>query len=276
MRIQLPDLQGKDLFNYLVTNKKELIRKKKLLPIKSDPIFATADAILPLKENAFKDGSETQESVDTGTVLVEVVGNSAWFCDSHGDVLTDTCYDKSVREQGALLPHIKDHQHESTSHVGDVQEVFTKKISLKRLGLDMAGNTTSVLWKTLIRKDYDEKVYKFYRAGKMNQHSIGLQYLSIGLCINDKDYLPEYELWQKYYDKVINKSFIDEKMFFWVVPEIKIFENSCVLLGANPLTPTYSIGKEGEIESTEELPAPTTTQQPQKKKFDFKSLIINK
>jgi hypothetical protein len=270
MRILLPDLQGKDLFNYLVTNKKELIRKKKLLPIKSDPIFATTERIIPLKTETQKDGKETQESIDTGEFLVDVVGNSAWWCDSHMDVLTDTCYDKSVREQGALLPHIKDHDHVSTSHVGDVQEVYNKRISLKRLGLDMPGSTTSVLWKTLIKKDYDEKVYKFYKAGKMNQHSIGLQYLSIGLCINDKDYLPEFELWGKYYDKVINKSLIDEKMFFWIVPEIKIFENSCVLLGANQLTPTYATESKELEDITEPLPAETTTEQPKLKKLNFK------
>jgi hypothetical protein len=273
MRIQLPDLTGKDLFNYLVTNKKDLIRKKKLLPIKSDPLFATAERIVPLKETAIKDGKETQESIDTGELLVDVVGNSAWWCDSHMDVLTDTAYDKSVREQGNLLPHIKDHDHTSTSHVGDVQEVYTKKISLKRLGLDMPGTTTSVLWKTMIRKDYDEKVYKFYKAGKIQQHSLGLQYLSIGLCINDKDYLPEFELWKKYYDKVINKEKIDESMFFWIVPEIKIYENSCVLLGANILTPTYATQKELE-DITEQLPAETTTEQPKKKKLNFGSLII--
>lgn len=272
MRIKLPDLPQKELFNYLVTNKKELIRQKKLLPIKSDAIFAQAERITLLKESDEKAGNETQETVDTGQLLVEVVGNSAWVCDSHMDVLTDTAYDKSIKEQGALLPHIKNHDHSADAHVGDVQEVYKKLVSLKRLGFDDKGSTTCMVWKTLIRKDYDEKIYKFYKNGKINQHSIALQYLSIGLCINDKEYLPEYELWAKYYDKIVNKSLIDEKSYFWIVPEIKAFENSCVLFGANSGTPTLS-QEEKELLSTEQPPAPTTTEQPQLKKFNFSPLF---
>lgn len=265
MRIQLPDLPQKELFNYLVTNKKELIRKKKLFPIKSDEIFATAERITQLKEGDQKDGNETQEPVDTGRLLVEVVGNCAWFCDSHMDVLTDTSYDKSIKERGNLLPHIKNHDHSADAHVGDVQEVYKKVISLKRLGLEKAGSTTGLMWKTLIRKDYDEKIYMFYKNGKINQHSIALQYLSIGLCINDKDYLPEYELWNKYIEKIINKELVEEKGFFWIVPEIKIFENSAVLFGANSLTPTTS--REEKENVTDVPPVETTTNQPKKKLF---------
>jgi hypothetical protein len=268
MRIKLPDLPQKELFNYLTTNKKELIRQKKLLPIKSDGIFATAERITPLKEADEKAGNETQETIDTGQLLVEVVGNSAWFCDSHMDVLTDTAYDKSIKEQGALLPHIKNHDHSADAHVGDVQEVYKKLVSLKRLGLEEKGSTTCMVWKTLIRKDYDEKIYKFYKNGKINQHSIALQYLSIGLCINDKEYLPEYELWSKYFDKIINKSLIEKSGYFWIVPEAKIYENSCVLFGANSLTGTLSTEEKDLI--TELSPAETTTEQPKKKGLNFK------
>ena len=272
MRIKLPDLSGKAMFDYLTINKKELIRQKKLLVIKSEPIFATADLIVPLKEgNVEKAGNETQETIDTGKLLVEVVGNTAWWCDYGMDVLTDKSYDKSITEQGALLPHIKNHDHSADAHVGDVQEVYKKLISLKRLGLELKGSTTGIVWKTLIRKDYDEKIYMFYKNGKINQHSIALQYLSIGLCINDKDYLPEYELWNKYYDKVINKGVIDAKGFFWVIPEAKVYENSCVLFGMNSLTPTLSTEEKDLI--TELSPALTTTEQPKKKGLNFKPFL---
>lgn len=269
MRIQLPDLKGKEMFDYLVTNKKELIRKKKLMPIKSEPMFSIAEHIMPIKNETEKAASESP-SVDTGNLLVDVVGNAAWWCDYGMDVLTDKSYDKSVAEQGAFLPHIKNHDHSADAHVGDVQEVYTKKISLKRLGLkDRDGSTTAVLWKTMIRKDYDEKIYKMYKAGKINQHSIALQYLSIGLCINDKDYLPEFEMWGKYASKVINNDLINEKGFFWIVPEIKIFENSCVLFGMNMLTPTLS----QEQKDIELPPATTTTEQPSKKVLNFGAFI---
>lgn len=276
MRIQLPDLKDKAMFDYLVKNKKELIRKKKLMPIKSQPLFSTSEMILPLKDGMDVKAAKGDESIDTGKLLVEVVGNAAWFCDYGMDVLVDTGYDKSIKEQGALIPHIKNHNHEADAHVGDVQEVYRKGVSLSRLGLaGKTGSAQCMCWKTIIRKDYDEKIYMMYKAGKINQHSICLQYLSIGLCINDKDYLPEFELWGKYYDKIINKEVVDEKSFFWIVPEFKVFENSCVLFGMNMLTPTLS-AEEKELIDTIEPPAETMTQEPLKKKLNFKSLIINK
>lgn len=273
MRIKLPELENKAMFDYLVKNKKELIRQKKLLPIKSQDLFSTSEMIMPLKTNEIDEkAAKTEEPVDTGKLLVEVVGNAAWFVDYGMDVLVDTGYDKSIKEQGALLPHIKNHDHSADAHVGDVQEVYRKAVALKRLGFDMKGSTQCICWKTIIRKDYDEKIYMFYKNGKINQHSICLQYHSIGLCINDKNYLPEYELWSKYYDKIINKEAIDTKKFFWIVPEFKVFENSCVLFGMNMLTPTLSTEeKEGDI--TVPPPVVTTTEGPKKKRLNFKPII---
>lgn len=80
-----------------------------------------------------------KEVEDEGTCLVKVVANSAWWCDSQMDVLTDGCYDKSIKEKGILIPHIADHCHKSTNHVGDVQAVYTQLIALRDLGLDMNG-----------------------------------------------------------------------------------------------------------------------------------------
>jgi hypothetical protein len=149
-----------------------------------------------------------------------------------------------------------------------VQAVYKQQISLKDLGLDMNGKTTALVFETLVREDYNEDTYKFYKNGKINQHSIGLMYISLGLCINNKDYLPEYELWGKYYDKVINKDVVDEAGYFWIVPEIKVLENSCVLFGSNELTPTL------EVISNE--PSEDDTQgKSNGKELDTKSIITN-
>ena len=103
---------------------------------------------------------------------------------------------------------------------------------------------------------------------KINQHSIGLMYISLGLCINNKDYLPEFELWGKYYDKVINKDVVDEAGYFWIVPEIKVLENSCVLFGSNELTPTLEV-------ISNEPPEDGTQGKSNEKELDTKSIITN-
>ncbi len=243
-RITIPEnLEGKALYKFLVENKSKLIATKKASIKYSDSIVCQPSFIKlsVIKTSANKSGIQLVEECEEGTLNVKVVGNAAWWCDSQMDVLTDTCYDKSIKERGTLIPHIADHIHLSTSHVGDVKAVYTQVIPLKDLGLDMKGSTTCACMETLIREDYNEFTYRFYKNGKINQHSIGLQYMSIGICINDKDYLPEYTLWEKYYDKVINKDLVDAKGYFWIVPEIKWLENSCVLMGANELTPTLEV-----------------------------------
>ena len=259
MKTTIPEnLKGKELFKFLIENKSKLIATKKAAIKYADPVVFNAAIITPIKSGAAKAMGEGDETVipGMGQLNVKTVANTAWWCDSHMDVLTDKSYNKSVKEKGVLIPHIEDHIHKSTSHVGDVTKVYTQSIGLKELGLNAAGTTTVLVFETTVREDYNAKAYKFYKMGKINQHSIGLIYLSIGLCINDKDYLPEFELWNKYYDRVINKDLIDERGYFWIVPEIVIMENSCVLFGANELTPTLP----GEEKTdTDEEPSHTDT-----------------
>ena len=265
------NIKGKELFDYLVKNKAEIIRIKRANIKESDSIMHPISLLVKGKEASFKSASNptlVKEVEDEGTCLVKVVANSAWWCDSQMDVLTDGCYDKSIKEKGVLIPHIADHCHKSTNHVGDVQAVYKQQISLKDLGLDMNGKTTALVFETLVREDYNEDTYKFYKNGKINQHSIGLMYISLGLCINNKDYLPEFELWGKYYDKVINKDVVDEAGYFWIVPEIKVLENSCVLFGSNELTPTLEV-------ISQEPPEDGTQGKSNENELDTKSIITN-
>ena len=244
MEIQLPSLKGKELFKYLVENKKSIISTKKAGIKYADTVFNAP--MVHTKTSSSKALQMVKEVEDDGELLVTVVANTSFWCDSQDDVLTDTCWDKSVSEKGTSIPHIADHCHKSTSHVGDVKSIYSKKVSLKDLGLNQNGSGTCLIFETLIKEDYNEDVYKFYKNGKINQHSIGLQYVTIGLCINDKSHVAEFDLWNKYYSKVINKEKVDECGYFWIVPEIKLLENSCVLFGSNELTPTLDVSIESE------------------------------
>jgi DNA-directed RNA polymerase subunit RPC12/RpoP len=58
----------------------------------------------------------------------------------------------------------------------------------------------------------------------------------------------------------------DEYGFFWVVSEIKLLENSCVLFGANELTPTL------EVQDSSNQPAKSTDHYPLNS--DTKSMIV--
>lgn len=277
MRIKLPEgLSKKELQQFLIQHKSAIIQKKRAGLIKSDP-FVHSGFIVTDRGEIKAQGKEDDES-NTDPFGVKVVANSAWWADSYMDVLTDTCYDKSVKEKGILIPHIKNHAWDDcTSHVGDVQAVYTQLIPLKDLGVNKAGKTTCLIFETKIRNDYDEKVYRFYKNKKINQHSIGLYYVQIELAIDYEDSEKEYDFWKKYIDRIINKDAVVEAGYFWLVSEIKLIENSCVLFGANELTPTLEIfDAKSLLVSTEGEPDLSTHSQPNNNKttsIDYASLI---
>lgn len=204
----------------------------------------------PQKESQSKASSLKPSA--PGTLDVTIVCNSAWFLDSQLDVLTSASYSKSIATKGTNIPHIADHRQSSIAHVGDVTKVYTKEIPLKELGLDSEGSTTSLIMESTVREDYNDDVYKFYKNGKINQHSIGLRYVDIKLAVNSKheNDKEEFAVWEEGYPNIINKELADKHGYFWLVKEVNVIENSCVLFGANSLTPTLAVKSDTVTKAT--------------------------
>jgi hypothetical protein len=251
----LKDLEGKALFKYLVENKEALIAEKKSVIKHGDP-FSFTPAVSRLKVK--KDGSivkaDTAEDddgdagADAGTMIpdddsvhVTVVANTANWCDSQLDVLIPDCWKNTIKQRKGMIPHLHDHIHQIEAKVGEVAKIYSKDMKLSDLGLNLAGSTQVLIFETDVMKSYNEKIFNQYKLKKIKQHSIGLQYVKISLCINDEDSEKEYDFWNKYYPQVINKDVVDLRGYFWVVTEIKLLENSCVLFGSNELTPTLDV-----------------------------------
>ena len=235
-----------EYFKYLKSNKALLITEKQLEVKFTDSI--THAPSIARREPKVSTEKALGDSPDEGiperdSIDVTVVCNTAWFCDSQMDVLTDGSYTKSIKAKGTSIPHIADHRQSSTAHVGDVTAIYTKVFPLSELGLSQEGETTALVMESTVRKDYNDDVYKFYANGKINQHSIGLRYNDMEIAINSKheDYKEEFAVWEENYPKVINKDKVDERGYFWVIKEVDVIENSCVLFGANSLTPTLSM-----------------------------------
>lgn len=251
--MNLDNLHGEELFSYLRTNKKTLLQVKKEGLKFSDSLVSnvvvTPREVKTESSESSKDDGETPPSDplgDPNSLDVTIVCNTAWVCDSQMDVITDKAYDESIATRGTSIPHIADHRQSSTAHVGDVTKVYTKVLSLKDLGLDQSGTTTALIMESTVRKDYNEDVFKFYSNGKINQHSIGMSYSELKLAINSSHEQDKVEkaIWDANYPKVINKDIVDKRGYFYLIPKVDIRENSCVLFGANPLTPTLSVKSE--------------------------------
>lgn len=234
MRRAIPEFNTKkEKFDYLVSNKKTLIKEKKSLPIKSDPFFGAV--VKGQKSEVIKADHE-----DNDKVTVDVIANMSNFFDSHGDVSLPNSWNKSISER-ILIYHLKNHDHTTDGIVGDVLKMHNQDIVLKTIGIDSDVKTSQALMmKSEVKREYDEKTFELYKNLAIKQHSIGLQYVQIDLAVNDEDFEEEFKLYKSLFPQIINKSDVEEAGFFWAIKEQKIFEVSSVLFGSNSATPTIS------------------------------------
>lgn len=244
----------KELFDYLRANKKRLIAEKcfnkKKFTCKQLP-----DQVLISKTNINKAPIEVIE-VESGVLKKTIIGNTFYWCDSQMDVLLPSCAKKTISELGPkgkdLIYHLKNHEDETGARIGYLTDIYEQEFALSDLGLNMVGNTICLMFDSDVKQSLCSNSYQQYLDGKVKQHSIGLQYMKIMLCVNDPNDGEHFANWNKYYQFVINKPTVDATGYFWVVPEIKLYEVSFVLWGANELT--------GVAEETKNNEPPLSTQ----------------
>jgi len=266
MKTLLPEgLRGKELFRYLIANKSTLIKaKKSVMKYGEGPSrFYHVDKSGKLVGVNKASGSAADKPDDPGDeeegiIHVKVVANASNYCDSQMDVLLPDCWKKSIKERGDYIPHLHDHIQQLSEKIGEVTSIYSQDIKLKDLGWDGPGSTQCLIFETDVMEAYNDKIYNQYKLKKIDQHSIGLRYMQLELAINDEDSEKEMDFWNKYYDQIINKDAVDEYGFFWVVPEIALIENSCVIAGANDLTPTLETdGQPGGKSTSQQQKEPT-------------------
>ncbi len=190
-------------------------------------------------KSVFKDGDNSLERT--------IVGNTYYWMDSHDDVHGKGCFSKSIKENKAF--HLHDHEFKITAKVGEPIRTYEDSVSWKDLNIDKSGTTEALFMDTEIRKDYNAQIFNEYKSNRINQHSVGMQYVKIDLAVNDEQYEEEYKVWTDNIDKLGNPQRANEKGFFWLVREAKLIEISAVLLGSNELTPTMGENKQADLES---------------------------
>lgn len=124
----------------------------------------------------------------------------------------------------------------------------TEEVAWKELGYKAAGTTECLVFYSNILKSRNEYMFDQYAKGYVTNHSVGMQYVSMVLCVNEDDeyYGAEYEAWQKYYPIVVNKDAAEERGYFWAVKEAKAVEGSAVPAGSNIMTPTLDNDMKGD------------------------------
>jgi hypothetical protein len=267
-------LIGKQLYDFLIANKAELIQQKCAFPIKSDPNNYPYSVSRP-KKKATSKADQTVTIDDNGELPIVAIGNAANFIDSQMDMLLPDCWKKTIKESGPAgknrIYHLKNHCQNTDGVIGKITDLYSDDYSLSDLGLEMIGSTQCLVMESKVKEALDDKCFDMYADKMINQHSIGLQYVKLDLAINDPNNPAEFDIWNKYFAQVINKDKATKCGYFWVVYEIKLLEVSAVLWGANELTPCiemeeedpseeYGTGKNKPSEDTDNNEPPIGTQ----------------
>jgi hypothetical protein len=143
-----------------------------------------------------------------------------------------------------------DFNHIIADSLVDNLKAYTQLTTFNSLGYDYQGTTEALIFEAQIKKDVNEFMFNLYKNGRVSQHSVGMRYIKIFLCINSNEpnYSSEKQNWDKYYPLVANKEVADEKGFFYAVTEAKVIEGSAVVKGSNHCTPVMEIEIEKNIE----------------------------
>jgi hypothetical protein len=191
---------------------------------------------------------------DPSILNAKLVINTTNLIDSHMDCHISGLWKKSLSEAKQILllkEHRMNFQQIIADSLVDKLDVSTKTVSFKSLGFNYDGNTEALIFDVQIKKDVNAEMFELYRKGRVTQHSVGMRYIKMFLCIdsNEANYSSEKANWDKYYPMVANKEVADQKGFFWAVTEAKVIEGSAVVKGSNECTPVMEI--EIEKENTE-------------------------
>jgi len=217
---------------------KEIVEKKaELIALKKAVIKHVQGGVSSIfSNNVTKGVYENGEDAIKRTIIA----NTYNWMDSHDDVHANGLFAKSINERKAQVFHLHDHEYKITAKVGEPLDIYEDKISWKSLGVEMEGETMALMMDSEILKAYNGQVFDLYKSGKINQHSVGMQYVKLDLAVNDEDYEDEYKVWLDNIEKLGNKEKAEEKGYFWLVREAKLIEISAVLIGSNQLTPTIN------------------------------------
>jgi hypothetical protein len=259
--LDIPQFETKDeVFEFLKKNKTILIKQKKSA-IKYADAISFVTPVFDSKKSDQSKASTTEELLSSDKIKAKIVINTTKLMDSHSDVHMNGIWTKSLKENPTST-HLQEHQMKFDSVISEDVKAYVQNLNWKTLGFNFEGTTQALTFDSLIEKDRNSFMFEQYAKGFVKQHSVGMQYVKIIMCINsDKDYYEEEKAnFDKYYPEVANKEAVDAQGYFWAVTEAKVIEGSAVVRGSNFATPTRSV----ETEKDTEPPKGTQENEPSK------------
>lgn len=251
----------KALFDFLVGEKQTILAQKKAMIKRADAcIFpVTRTEQIALAEKALKVTYSNDK--EAGLLQRTILTNTYWWMDTLSDVHIGrteehdkAVFTESIKNRAHKVFPIDQHNWNLDGKIGRTIELYEAPVSWRALGVGKTGMTEGLFAVAEISKKKNERRYEEYLADEIDQHSVGMRYLDIELAVNDQDNYPkEFKVFQKYIGKIGNRSLVEGQGYFFAINEAALFEYSCVIAGANELTPVMG---SGSSEKSDE-PVPT-------------------
>jgi hypothetical protein len=283
-KLNIPEFETKEeLFKFLKDNKATLERQKKAEVKHADSVIFVNG-----KSSAVEIMKAVGESANPNELKVKVVINTTNLLDSHGDVHQVGIWNKSIKDNNGIL-FLQEHRMAFDKIIADGNElkVSVETFTWKELGFNFTGTTQALVFDAVIKRERNPEMFKQYENGWVKEHSVGMRYMQLVLCVNSEKewYGAEKEAWDKYLPTVVNKELAEERGWFYAVKEAKVVEGSAVPKGSNFATPTLEVGKGEtieelkarikELELNQEPPEGTPKHTEPPEGTQTKSIIIN-
>ena len=252
----------------------EVFKNKDLILAKKKSALKRGDVVLNVStsENPIVVTKADGEGNNPELLKVKVVINTTNIIDSHMDCHIKGIWKKSLSELKQVFL-LQEHEMEFDKIICDSAidklNVNTENRTFKSLGFDIEGSTEALVFEAEIKREVNPFMFDLYKKGRVNNHSVGMRYVKIFLCVNNEEpmYSSEKANWDKYYPQVANKEIADAKGYFWAVTEAQVVEGSAVVKGSNYATPTLSIEAVSDNTSNENKSEPSNDTQKETKNY---------
>lgn len=236
---------------YIKDNKQKLVDEKRAA-------MKTADAVSFCRvyhngrRGATKAEGDGASAVDT--LDIEVVINTTGLLDSHDDVHIAGLWDEDLAKQRNRLVYLlQEHDRDFDKVISDEVAVSVQMRDWAELGAPYEGKTQALVFNARLHRDRNPFMFEQYLKGWVRNHSVGMRYVDLELCVNseEKYYIDEKEAWDKYIDQVANREEAEERGYFWAVTKAEMIEGSAVLMGSNWVTPTLIVNTDPAADKAE-------------------------
>ena len=167
-----------DLKDFIATklngDKKKLYSLKKAAVKLAEPITYVHPTNEKIKQNANK-GLQVRAIINTSNIL-----------DSHGDVHIPGLWTKSIKENKNFL-HLQEHKQNFSHVISQEGTMSAKTIAWSELGFDYEGETQALVFDSDLTNSDNEYMVNLYKKGKVNQHSVGMQYVKMLIAVDSEE-----------------------------------------------------------------------------------------